>query len=74
MRGVYYFEIFTGLYALDIDCCIWVSIYFWDEVRTCSKLIGELDNFVKEGFTELLFRKTVGPLVSLSTKSVGKYS
>jgi ribosomal protein S18 acetylase RimI-like enzyme len=27
------------------------------------KLIGELENFVKEGFTELLLRKTVGPRV-----------
>jgi len=27
------------------------------------KLIGELDNFVKDGFTELLFRKTVGPMM-----------
>jgi ribosomal protein S18 acetylase RimI-like enzyme len=27
------------------------------------KLIGELDNFVKDGFTELLLRKTVGPRV-----------
>jgi ribosomal protein S18 acetylase RimI-like enzyme len=27
------------------------------------KLIGELDNFVKEGFTELMLRKTVGPRV-----------
>jgi ribosomal-protein-alanine N-acetyltransferase len=27
------------------------------------KLIGELDNFVKEGFTELLLRKTVGQRV-----------
>lgn len=26
------------------------------------ELVGELDNFVKEGFTELLFRKTVGPM------------
>jgi [ribosomal protein S18]-alanine N-acetyltransferase len=25
------------------------------------KLVGELDNFVKEGLTELLLRKTVGP-------------
>lgn len=25
------------------------------------KLIGELENFVKEGFSELLLRKTVGP-------------
>ena len=27
------------------------------------KLIGELDNFVKEGFTELLMRKTFGPMI-----------
>jgi [ribosomal protein S18]-alanine N-acetyltransferase len=27
------------------------------------KLIGELDNFVKDGFSELLLRKTVGPRV-----------
>lgn len=27
------------------------------------KLVGELDNFVKEGFTELLLRKTFGPRV-----------
>jgi [ribosomal protein S18]-alanine N-acetyltransferase len=27
------------------------------------RLIGELDNFVKEGFTELLLRKTIGPRV-----------
>ncbi len=26
-------------------------------------LVGELDNFVKKGFTELLLRKTVGPRV-----------
>jgi len=27
------------------------------------KLVGELDNFVAEGFTELLLRKTVGPRI-----------
>ncbi len=27
------------------------------------KLIGEMDNFVREGFNELLLRKTVGPRV-----------
>jgi ribosomal protein S18 acetylase RimI-like enzyme len=27
------------------------------------KLVGELDSFVKEGFTELLLRKTFGPIV-----------
>jgi ribosomal protein S18 acetylase RimI-like enzyme len=25
--------------------------------------VGELENFVKKGFTELLYRKTVGPIV-----------
>ncbi len=32
------------------------------------KLVGELDNFVKEGFTELLLRKTVGPRVGYRVK------
>ena len=27
------------------------------------KIVGELDDFVKEGFTELLLRKTIGPRV-----------
>ena len=27
------------------------------------KLVGELENFVKDGFTELLYRKTVGAMV-----------
>jgi ribosomal-protein-alanine N-acetyltransferase len=31
------------------------------------KLVGELNNFVKEGFTELLLRKTVGPRVGYRT-------
>jgi len=31
------------------------------------KLVGELDNFVKKGFTELLLRKTVGPRVGYRT-------
>jgi ribosomal-protein-alanine N-acetyltransferase len=34
------------------------------------KLIGELDNFVKDGFSELLLRKTVGPRVGYSGHSV----
>ena len=33
------------------------------------KLIGELENFVKEGFTELLLRKTVGPRVGYIAKN-----
>jgi ribosomal-protein-alanine N-acetyltransferase len=27
------------------------------------KLVGELNDFVREGFTELLLRKTYGPIV-----------
>jgi ribosomal-protein-alanine N-acetyltransferase len=30
------------------------------------KLVGELENFVKQGFSELLLRKTVGPRVGYS--------
>jgi ribosomal protein S18 acetylase RimI-like enzyme len=33
------------------------------------KLVGELENFVKEGFTELLLRKTVGPRVGYIHKT-----
>jgi len=33
------------------------------------KLVGELDNFVIEGFTELLLRKSVGPRVGYHAKS-----
>lgn len=32
------------------------------------KLIGELENFVKQGFTEFLLRKTVGPRVGYRGK------
>lgn len=32
------------------------------------KLVGELENFVKEGFSELLLRKTVGPRVGYGIK------
>ncbi len=32
------------------------------------KLVGELENFVKEGFTELLFRKTVGQMMGYKAK------
>jgi len=31
-------------------------------------LVGQLDNFVKEGFTELLLRKTVGPMSGYQPK------
>jgi ribosomal protein S18 acetylase RimI-like enzyme len=34
------------------------------------KLVGELENFVKQGFTELLLRKTVGPRVGYIDKRV----
>lgn len=33
------------------------------------KLVGELDNFVKTGFSELLLRKTVGPRVGYRVKN-----
>lgn len=37
------------------------------------KLVGELENFVKEGFNELLLRKTVGPRVGYKhAKSIKK--
>jgi ribosomal protein S18 acetylase RimI-like enzyme len=32
------------------------------------KLVGALDDFVKEGFTELLLRKTFGPIVGYSNQ------
>ena len=35
------------------------------------KLVGELDNFVKEGFTELLFRKSFGPMMGYQPKILG---
>ena len=34
------------------------------------KLVGELENFVKEGFTELLLRKTVGPRVGYKSLKI----
>jgi len=35
--GTYHFEISACLYNLDIDCCFWISLYFWDEViPVCS--------------------------------------
>jgi [ribosomal protein S18]-alanine N-acetyltransferase len=33
------------------------------------KLVGELNDFVKEGFTELLLRKTFGPIVGHKVKN-----
>ncbi len=35
------------------------------------RLVGELDNFVKEGFTELLFRKSFGPMMGYQPKIPG---
>ena len=32
------------------------------------KLVGKLDNFVKEGFTELLLRKTFGPMAGYRSR------
>jgi ribosomal-protein-alanine N-acetyltransferase len=36
-----------------------IQLYY----RLGFKLVGELKDFVKDGFTELLLRKTVGPIV-----------
>ena len=45
---------------------ICVSSFNKDAIRLYEsvgfKLIGQLENFVKDGFTELLLRKTVGPI------------
>ena len=35
------------------------------------KLVGKLDSFVKEGFTELLLRKTAGPRVGYQVQKPG---
>jgi ribosomal protein S18 acetylase RimI-like enzyme len=37
------------------------AIKLYDELG--FKLVGKLDNFVKDGFTELLLRKTFGPMI-----------
>lgn len=37
-------------------------------LRFGFELVGELRNFVKEGFTELLLRKTVGPVIGYQCK------
>ena len=51
---------------------ICVSSFNKDAIRLYYKfgfkLVGELDNFVKEGFTELLLRKTVGPRVGYQAR------
>ncbi len=38
--------------------------------RLGFKLVGKLDNFVREGFTELLLRKSVGPRVGYSPTDI----
>ena len=38
------------------------------------KLVGELNNFVKDGFTELLLRKTFGPIVGYSLQPANSSS
>ena len=37
------------------------AIHLYEEFG--FKRVGELENFVKQGFTEILFRKTFGPLI-----------
>lgn len=49
---------------------ICVSSFNKDAIRLYErfgfKLVGKLENFVKEGFTELLLRKTVGAIIDYS--------
>jgi [ribosomal protein S18]-alanine N-acetyltransferase len=40
-----------------------IKLYY----ETGFKLVGELTDFVKEGFTELLLRKSVGPILGYET-------
>ena len=40
--------------------------------RLGFKLVGELDNFVKQGFSELLLRKSVGPRVGYTNKKLDR--
>lgn len=52
---------------------ICVSSFNKDAIRLYTKfgfeLVGELRDFVRQGFTELLMRKTVGPIVDYKTGS-----
>ena len=51
---------------------ICVSSFNTDALRLYTnfgfKIIGELNDFIKEGFTELLLRKTVGPKIGYSNQ------
>jgi ribosomal-protein-alanine N-acetyltransferase len=69
-----------GLGTMLIECCEKRTLEFSPNIFICVssfnkgahelyqrlgfKLVGILENFVKEGFDELLLRKTVGPRVS----------
>lgn len=56
-------------YSPNIFIC--VSSFNKDAIRLYTKfgfeLVGELKDFVRRGFTELLMRKTVGPIVDYKT-------
>ena len=40
-----------------------IKLYY----ETGFKLVGELTDFIKEGFTELLLRKSAGPILGYGT-------
>jgi [ribosomal protein S18]-alanine N-acetyltransferase len=58
-------------YSPNIFIC--VSSFNHGAIRLYTRfgfeLVGELKNFVKAGFTELLLRKTVGPIVGYKARS-----
>jgi len=58
-------------YSPNIFIC--VSSFNKNAIRLYTKfgfeLVGELKDFVRQGFTELLMRKTVGPIVDYKTGS-----
>ncbi|HEY8780620.1 MAG TPA: N-acetyltransferase [Mucilaginibacter sp.] len=58
-------------YSPNIFIC--VSSFNQAAIKLYTKfgfeLVGELKNFVKKGFTELLLRKTVGPMVGYKGRS-----
>jgi [ribosomal protein S18]-alanine N-acetyltransferase len=52
-------------YSPNVFIC--VSAFNTKAIRLYEELgfsrVGEMDNFIKEGFTELLYRKTFGPII-----------
>lgn len=61
------------IFAYSPNIFICVSSFNKKAVQLYTKfgfeLVGELDDFIKEGFTELLLRKTVGPIADYIASS-----